>query len=50
MKFKRSSSTNEFNTVGSLVLTEFIKAFDCIGHTLAIKSLYDLGVSADIIP
>ena len=49
MKFKRSSSTNEFNTVDSLVLTEFFKAFDCVDHTLAIISLYDLGVRAEII-
>ena len=36
--------------MGSLVVTDFSKAFDCVDHTLAIKSLYDLGVRAEIIP
>ena len=42
--------TDKCNTVGSLVVTDFSKAFDCVDHTLAIKSLYDLGVRAEIIP
>ena len=36
--------------MGSLVGTDFSKAFDCVDHTLAIKSLYFLGVRAEIIP
>ena len=41
--------TNKCNT-GSLVVTDSSKACDCVDHTLAIKSLYDLGVRAEIIP
>ena len=42
--------TDKCNTVGSLVVTDFSKAFDCVDYTLAMKSLYDLGVRAEIIP
>ena len=42
--------TDKCNTVGALVATDFSKAFDCNDHILAIKSLYDLGVKAEIIP
>ena len=32
------------------MVTDFSKALDCVDHTPAIKSLYDLGVRAEIIP
>ena len=35
--------TDKGNTVGTLVVTDFSKVFDCIDHTLAIQRLYELG-------
>ena len=42
--------TGEGNTVGTLVVTDFSKAFDCIEHTLAIQRLYELGTRCEILP
>ena len=42
--------TDKSNTVGTMVVTDFSKAFDCVDHTLAIQRLYDLGVRSEIIP
>lgn len=42
--------TDKCNTVGSLVVTDFSKAFDCVDHTLAITNLCNLGVRSEIIP
>ena len=38
------------NSVGTLVVTDFSKAFDCVDHTLAIQELCTLGVRSEIIP
>ena len=42
--------TDKSNTVGTLVVTDFSKAFDCIDHTLAIQRLYELGTRCEILP
>ena len=42
--------TDKPNAVGTLVVTDFSKAFDCVDHTLAIQKLCDLGVRSEIIP
>ena len=42
--------TDISNSVGTLVLTDFSKAFDCVDHTLAIQKLCTLGVRSEIIP
>ncbi|XP_072039527.1 uncharacterized protein [Amphiura filiformis] len=42
--------TDKANTVGTLVVTDFSKAFDCADHTLAIQKLYNLGVRSELIP
>ncbi len=42
--------TDKSDTVGTLVVTDFSKAFDCIDHTLAIRRLYELGTRCEIIP
>ena len=42
--------TDKSDTVGTLVVTDFSKAFDCVDHTLAIKNLYNLGVRSKVIP
>ena len=42
--------TDKANTVGTLVVTDFSKAFDCVDHTLAIQKLYNLGVRSELIP
>ena len=41
---------DKLNTVGTLVVTDFSKAFDCVDHTLAIQRLYELGVRSEILP
>ena len=41
--------TDKADTVGTLVVTDFSKAFDCIDHTLAVQRLYELGVRGEII-
>ena len=38
------------NTVGSLVVTDLSKAFVCVDHILVIKSLFEHGAIAEIIP
>ena len=42
--------TDKGGTVGTLVVTDFSKAFDCIDHTLAIQRLYELGVRSELLP
>jgi len=42
--------TDKSDTVGTLVVTDFSKAFDCVDHTLAIQNLYNLGVRSEVIP
>ena len=42
--------TDKRNAVGTLVVTDFSKAFDCVDHTLAIQRLYELGVRSEILP
>jgi len=42
--------TDKVNSVGTLVVTDFSKAFDCVDHTLAIQKLYNLGVRSEVIP
>ena len=42
--------TDKPNSVGTMVVTDFSKAFDCVDHTLAIQKLYNLGVRSEIIP
>ena len=49
-KNKETNKTKQNNTVGTLVVTDFSKAFDCIDHTLAIKRLYELGTRCEILP
>ena len=41
--------TGKADTVGTLVVTDFSKAFDCIDHTLAAQRLHELGVRGEII-
>ncbi|XP_071944692.1 uncharacterized protein [Antedon mediterranea] len=36
--------------VGTLVVTDFSKVFDCIDHTLAIQRLFELGVRSELLP
>ena len=43
-------STDKPNAVGTLVVTDFSKAFDCVDHNLAMKRLYDIGVRSEILP
>ena len=42
--------TDKLNSVGTLVVTDFSKAFDCVDHTLAIQKLYNLGVRSEVLP
>ena len=37
------------NNIGSLVLTDFTKAFDSVNHVIAIENLLSLGVSPSIV-
>ena len=42
--------TDVSNSVGTLVVTDFSKAFDSVDHTLAIQKLCAMGVRSEIIP
>ena len=42
--------TDISNSAGTLVVTDFSKAFDCVNYTLAIQKLYTLGVRSEFIP
>ena len=42
--------TDKGKNVGTLVVTDFSKAFDCIDHTLAIQRLFELGVRCELLP
>ena len=42
--------TDKADRVGTLVVTDFSRAFDCVDHTLAIQRLHDLGVRSEITP
>ncbi|XP_071944695.1 uncharacterized protein [Antedon mediterranea] len=42
--------TDKGKNVGTLIVTDFSKAFDCIDHTLAIQRLFELGVRSELLP
>ena len=48
--FYKGRPTDKPNDVGTLVITDFSKAFDCVDHTFAIQKLCDLSVRSEIIP